>query len=316
MPFSSNAEHEKGRSPLLTPAVHLADPRPVVLDIGTGSGLLSMCAARMPVRRVVTCERDAAMAAAAGEVIAANHLDEGIEIINKSSKEMSTHGEEGCLGEGDLSERAAVLVAEIFGDDPLNEGVIGTLEHARKHLLLPNAIIVPCEIVVIASVVESAALSAFCLPPKDAGGTGLDFTDLADLAKFRQYPRLKSYPYKELTPPVEVARIGLQGDAFETEGEFLAEVEATAGGEAQFVVFWYELVFPGGGVYSTSAEEEMHGQDGHKPWTRAWNQVSYGLHYEPGGLRQCEKGGVVRIKAEYRYDRLWFGVAAVPLARQ
>lgn len=307
-------DHHKGRSPLMTPATHLADPRPLVLDIGTGSGLLSMCAARFQVRGVVTCERDAAMAEAAKQVLDANHLHERVEVINKSSKDLTLGYGEGQY-DPDMDEKADVLVAEIFGDDPLNEGVIATLEHARANLLVPGALVVPCEIVVIAAVVESAALTRFCLAPRDAGGTGLDFRELSDLAKFRQYPRIKSYPYTQLTPPTEVCRIGLQGDDFETEGEFVAEVEATRAGEAQFVVFWYELVFPGGGVYSTSPEEEMHGRDGHKPWSRAWNQVSYGLHHEPGGLKRCGTGDMVRIKTEYRYDRLWFGVSTAPAAK-
>jgi len=106
------------------------DTRPLVLDIGTGSGLLSMLSARMGVKEVYTCERDAAMAEAAKQCIGANHLSEKIHVINKSSKEMDSATEE-------FPERASVLVAEIFGDDPLNEGVIATIEHARHSNPLP-----------------------------------------------------------------------------------------------------------------------------------------------------------------------------------
>ena len=80
-------------------------------------------------------------------------------------------------------------MAEIFGDDPLNEGVIATIEHAREQLLLPDAAIVPASIIVYASVAQSESLTRFCLAPQNAAGTGLNFSDLSDLAKFRQYPR-------------------------------------------------------------------------------------------------------------------------------
>lgn len=90
------------------------------------------------------------------------------------------------------------------------------------------------------------------------------------------------------------------------------DVPVTADGEAQFVVFWYELVFPGygkapGDVYSTSPEEECTGGV-HQPWTRAWNQVSYGLHHEQGGLKSYKAGETLKIGTEFRYDRLWFTV--------
>ena len=282
-----------------------------MLDIGTGSGLLSMVAARMPVKGVVTCERDEAMANAAIQCIEANQLSEKVEVINKSSKDMVTQEEAAEAKEStepDMKVRAEVLVAEIFGDDPLNEGVLGTLEHARENLLVPDALVVPCDIIVIASLCESETLTRFAQAPKDAGGSGLDFTDLSDLAKFRQYPRLKSYPHRSLTEPTEVCRITLCGEDFSVEGEDCLDVEVTSEGEVQFVVFWYELVFPGGAVYSTSAEEEMYGSEEHRPWSRAWNQVSYGLHHERGGLKQAKLGAKLRLKTEFRYDRLWFQV--------
>ena len=54
-----------------------SDSRPLTLDIGTGSGLLSMLAARMEVRGVVTCERDTPMANAAMKIIEARSLLDG-----------------------------------------------------------------------------------------------------------------------------------------------------------------------------------------------------------------------------------------------
>jgi len=237
------------------------------------------------------------MARAAKLIVEENHLDHAISIVNKSSKDV-------ICPSTDLPEKADVFVAEIFGDDPLNEGVIATLEHAWENLLIPEALIIPAEVVVYASIVQSHDLARQCKAPTNAGG--LNFSTLDNLCKFRQYNRLKSYQCDTITEPTEVLRVQL-AEQFRTQGTKYTSVETVAGGEAQFVIFWYDLVMPGGDVYSTSGEEEMY-RGKHAPWTRAWNQVSYGLWHTPEGVLKVAPGDKLEIKAEFRYDRLWFNV--------
>lgn len=55
-------------------AIEAAVPGKVVLDIGTGSGLLAMMAARAGAARVIACEMNAAVAETARRIIAANGL--------------------------------------------------------------------------------------------------------------------------------------------------------------------------------------------------------------------------------------------------
>ncbi len=110
-------------------------PDALVLDIGTGAGLLSMMAARAGARQVVTCEMTGPVAAKAKQIIAANRLQDRITVFNKPSQALTVGA--------DLPERADVLVSEVFDSDLLSEGVLSTLEDAHARLIKKDAKIIP-----------------------------------------------------------------------------------------------------------------------------------------------------------------------------
>lgn len=76
----------------------------LVLDIGSGSGLLSIFAAESGARQVVGAEYNAPLATLAQQIIADNGLDKKIKIVPKMSHSLTVGP--GC----DLPERANVLV--------------------------------------------------------------------------------------------------------------------------------------------------------------------------------------------------------------
>jgi predicted RNA methylase len=102
----------------------------VVVDIGTGTGVLAIAAARAGARHVYAIE-----ASGIGKVARAtfdrNALGERITLV------------EGWSTQVDLPERADVLVSEIIGNEPLGEQVLETTLDARKRLLKPQARIIP-----------------------------------------------------------------------------------------------------------------------------------------------------------------------------
>ena len=69
-------------------AIEKAGKDALVLDIGTGSGLLSMMAARAGARKIVTCERVPVIAETAERIVAANGYDRQINVVNKGSNEL------------------------------------------------------------------------------------------------------------------------------------------------------------------------------------------------------------------------------------
>ncbi|CAG9089107.1 unnamed protein product [Plutella xylostella] len=119
-----------------------------VLDIGTGTGLLSMMAARAGADSIVACEAFEPMAECCLKILAKNGLADKIKVIPKRSTEL-TVGEE-----GDLKQRANILVTEVFDTELIGEGALSTFSHAHKHLLEADCIVVPDSAVIYAQVVE------------------------------------------------------------------------------------------------------------------------------------------------------------------
>jgi Ribosomal protein L11 methyltransferase (PrmA) len=108
-------------------------PGDVVLDIGTGTGVLAVEAARAGARRVYAIE-EGELAAAAEQVFIVNGLSDRIQIVRGRSTTI------------DLPEKGDVLISEVIGNDPLAESVVPTFRDARHRLLTPGARLVPSSI--------------------------------------------------------------------------------------------------------------------------------------------------------------------------
>jgi type II protein arginine methyltransferase len=80
-----------------------------VLDIGAGSGLLSLMAARAGAASVFACEADPALAATAQEVVELNGYSETVRVLAKRSTDLDR--------DSDLAGGADVIVVEVFSDD-------------------------------------------------------------------------------------------------------------------------------------------------------------------------------------------------------
>ena len=81
-------------------------PGKLVLEIGAGSGLLSMMAAKLGANHVVACEAEPLVAKTATEIVKTNGFANTVTILSKISYDVE-------LGK-DLPEKADVLIHEIF----------------------------------------------------------------------------------------------------------------------------------------------------------------------------------------------------------
>ena len=106
-----------------------------VLEIGTGTGILAMMAARAGARSVVTCEMTPAIATQAAAIIAQNGYADRVRVVAKHSHKLDA--------ETDLDGRADILVSEIIGNSLINESVLPAHEHAVRHLLKPQGRVIP-----------------------------------------------------------------------------------------------------------------------------------------------------------------------------
>jgi SAM-dependent methyltransferase len=112
-------------------------PGDVVLDIGTGSGILAVAAARAGARRVFAVEASD-IAGVAERVFAANGVDDSVTLVAGWSRQI------------ELPERADLLVSEVIGSEPFEEEILETTLDARRRLLKPEARLIPSKLTLLA----------------------------------------------------------------------------------------------------------------------------------------------------------------------
>lgn len=107
----------------------------LVLELGTGSGLLSMMAVSAGAKEVVTCEESEIIAKSAKEIIEKNGFSKKIKVINKNSKDL-------LIG-SDISRKPDVIISEILSAEFVGEGVFSSIFDANNRLLKTNGKMLP-----------------------------------------------------------------------------------------------------------------------------------------------------------------------------
>lgn len=130
-PMMHDLERNTRYDEAITATVRKLGDRSVTLDIGAGSGLLAMMAARAGAVRVSSVEVEPHVAQVAQEVVDRNGLVDRVSVHNVHSTELK------------LEHRAELVISEVLDVGLLGEGVLPTLEHAWQHLLAPGARCVP-----------------------------------------------------------------------------------------------------------------------------------------------------------------------------
>jgi protein arginine N-methyltransferase 1 len=137
-------------------------PGCVVLDIGTGTGILALLACRFGAARVYAIDFSDAVAVAR-EIAEANGFGDRIQFIQGLSSEVS------------LPEPVDVVVADVRGVLPLIGTSVMTLMDARR-FLAPGGVIIPsCDTLRLA-IVEDAALHLQMVRPWRQSARGFDLS--------------------------------------------------------------------------------------------------------------------------------------------
>ena len=232
-------------------AIEALAPGRRVLDIGTGSGLLALIAARAGAAHVYACELNPLLALTAREIVAANGLTDKITVLPVHSDKLTRR---------DLGGGAELVVSEILAHDLLGESVLPTLAHAHAELCVPGAVFLPER----ASI--RVALADDPLRPAPIGMVeGFDLSAFnahvrAGLTVRTTDPRfiLRSEPADLLTfdfacPP-------------ELEGRGCAELSST-GGFVSGIAQWLKVELGGGATYENapSLDPDAHWGVDHHP---------------------------------------------------
>ena len=128
--------HDHGRHAAYEAAMRRAiRPSYHVLEIGTGTGLLAMMAARAGAAEVTSCENNPVVAAAARDIIVHNGFADRVRVIVKDVADLEVGA--------DLSDQADVLVWDVLGSNMIGAGALPAVETAVRRLTRAGAPVIP-----------------------------------------------------------------------------------------------------------------------------------------------------------------------------
>lgn len=296
-----------------------------VLDIGTGSGLLSMMAIRLGADSATACEAFRPMADTAERIFEANGMQYRVNLIKRRSTDIS-------VGPGqDMNQRANLLVTEVFDTELIGEGAIEIFNHAHEELLTPDCLVVPHLSRVYVQPVQSPFFDGFnrikaipnldgevlVRPPKkfqECPGTAFLFD--IQLSQFHDR-------FQPAADPQVVMEFDFSGKApIELERRSVkAFTPKLAGGTVQALLFWWDLLMdeegdvvlscapswshPDFAQHRKAAEGSVQDKDV-IPWRDHWMQAVY---FPPAPLH-ITAGDDFYISSNHGEFSWWFTVAA------
>ena len=219
-------------------------PDSFVLEIGAGSGLLSIIAASLGARCVVAIEANRDLANVAREIIRRNGHEGRVHIINKMSTDVAPE-EIARFG------TPTVLLSEILGTLLLGESALHYVMDARQRLT-PGAAVVPRRGAQFATLIESEDVASIT---SVKGWEGIDlgwFNTLQDTTSMvftKQYGfRFSSCSYRELAPKQTVLGLDFSSDAVGVwRGERRQQLRASKSGTVHAILASWEVYDEGVG---------------------------------------------------------------------
>eukprot|EP00667_Euglena_gracilis_P005724 EG_transcript_5763 len=262
---------------------------PIVLDIGTGSGLLATFAAKCGAQHVYACEALPAMARVAGQIVTLAGLDSLITVIPQRSTSLR-------VGDN-LPVQCDLVISEILDSALLGEGVRPSLRDARRRLLAPGAPSVPASAAIYGQLVQSDTLRRLYHLPH-AEGTALRFPGC--LGGQQAIP-LHFAALRDawcLSEAILLFHVNFSAPHIGSSTE-VASCEVVALGDGfvdGLLIFWELEVWPGLPHYSTDPYN--------RHWQDHWHQTLWPLSHYSARMK-VRKGDVVRVLAFHNDYDVW-----------
>jgi SAM-dependent methyltransferase len=237
-------------------------PDSVVLDLGAGTGIHGLIAARLGAKRVYLVEPEDILAVAE-EIVAANGLQERVRCLR------------GRIEDIQLPEPVDIIVSAATGNFLLTEDLLPTLFHARDTALKPGGLLLPG-----AATMEATPVSAAALHAKEIAGWSTPAEGI-DLSAARPYAANSVfYRWEELGDVAYLAepRI-LQTFDFSRDNYANVHIESvyeiTQSGICHGWVGWFSMKLGDRWVSTSPRDEPLH-------WSPAFLPLDPPVAFEQG----------------------------------
>lgn len=247
--------------------------RSIVLDVGGGTGILSMFAAKLGAKKVYTIE-EGPIANVAKRLILENRLDKKIEVIN------------GNLNDVKLNKKVDIIVSETIGLAGVEEGIIDIFEIAKQKYAHNKTVLIPSRIklklIPSASDVIKKNTSFW-----NKRIHGLKFNKLYKVAFNNVYGRQLAESRLFLTRKDDTATIEfLLGNKYMKNIETTYTFEVKKSGDFNGFVLWFEASIDDKNIISSKDTESNH-------WNTCFLPVRTGLKAKVGD----------KIKLKFQVER-------------
>jgi tetratricopeptide (TPR) repeat protein len=263
-------------------------PLSEVFEIGTGSGLLAMMAAKLGARRVTSCEAVPLIAHTAQRIIADNGYEASIKILSMPSTEVDA--------DRDLAGKADILLAEIFSSELLGEHVLPSIEDAKRRLLKPRGRVIPAAASIMVALFSGSDLSRNVVV-EDSFGFNLQRFNT--IISNKQAIARNDLDAALLTDAIEGFRFDFQNESFFPEQTRRLRLSVKAAGRCYGIVQWIRLQM------DQNTRFENHPSDP-SPVSN-WQHCTY-VFAQPMDLRP---GQTVLLSAKHNRIVPWFTLDAI-----
>lgn len=221
-------------------------PGNVVVDLGCGTGIMSLLALRAGARRVHAVDMDSAVWLAR-ELAADNGFGDKLVVHHGSSFDLK------------LDERADVVIADLRGSFPLYQQNLATLEDARARLLVPGGVLMPKRDRLFVAMIEADAHRR----DLEAGWQSLERQGFD--AKAARHATLNC-AYSDGDSPIRgnhvlsEAKVWAEiayGEPFARMLSATVDLTVTRGGVVSGLALWFEATVHGDIVYSNAPGQQL-----------------------------------------------------------
>ena len=227
-------------------------PDSVVLDIGTGTGLLALIACRLGAKRVHAVEVDETLRLARA-VAKDNDCSERIEFLQGLSTQI------------ELPERADVIVSDLHGVLPLFRRHLPSIVDARERLLAPGGVLIPERELLWGAIVEAPLLYGQMVGAWDGQPYGLDMQAVREMAT-NSLVKGQFTADQLVTPSVLLATLDYMSLE---QSDFVLEATMTAArdGAGHGIAVWFDAILaPGIEISNAPGQPEMIYGQAFFPW--------------------------------------------------